>query len=238
MKNLEDKSKEFFFSFVVDLGLIPDEILYHSGLLYNITSLQNISKGRNITKERVIIASGGRYDNLLAHYAFPSNISQIEPGSTCGIGSQIFIEKIFLILLQGNFEYWVKGPLIFVSGKYKDQKSTKIKVQENTMIDREKISLVLEMWKNGYSTIYNYNDMTDEEIIDSCRRYRIRFWISLKLKQVHEEWTLKAKIKDFAKETAKKTADRGGVLVFIQERLKSNPGDVPMTYPQSSMPVD
>mmetsp|Transcript_30911 Transcript_30911/g.30542 ORF Transcript_30911/g.30542 Transcript_30911/m.30542 type:complete len:736 (-) Transcript_30911:27-2234(-) len=252
LKNLEEKSKEFGFSFVVDLGLIPDEILHYSGLLYNISSLQNIVKGHKIAKERVIIASGGRYDNLLSHYAYPEEAKQMKPGHICGLGSRIFIEKIFLILLQGDFDHLVKGPLIFVSCNSQLQKSSKLQ-DDNTLLNREKITLILELWKKGLSAIYNYNDMSDDEIMDSCRRYRIRFWVFLEIAPQEESKDLiRAKVKDFGKaitdefrkdrsdfgkETSRITTDKKGVLDFIQERMKKHSGDLVMTYPQSAMKV-
>mmetsp|Transcript_23136 Transcript_23136/g.22925 ORF Transcript_23136/g.22925 Transcript_23136/m.22925 type:complete len:403 (+) Transcript_23136:268-1476(+) len=99
LKHLEEACKDYNVNFLVDLGLIHDEILCYSGFIFKVTTSQSVAKGKMISKERISIASGGRYDNLIDSFALSSKASQ---NKISGIGSRIFVEKIIKIIIQGN----------------------------------------------------------------------------------------------------------------------------------------
>lgn len=217
MRHLEEACKDYGINIDIDFGLIPDEILYYSGLLFKFSCLQTSEKSKN--SDRVLIATGGRYDNLISHFAFPEKMSKTK--ATSGIGVRIFLEKIISLINQTNIDQFLRGPQVLVSYKSYDPRP------DFKSIFTEKINLTLELWKNGISALYEYGQQDEEDLLETCKKYRIRFWITIK--EANSEKRIK--IRDFAKDPIVKTIERQLVIKYIQDRLKSHTGEIYLLYP-------
>ena len=212
MKQLENKCRTFGVQFVVDLGLFSEDYIYYSGLIFKVTFQQESVRISRSVKERTTLAMGGSYNNLIKHYEYPP-----KPATACGVGARVYLDKLVFALLQGNYAKWIKGPLVFVT---------------NEESDHDHINLTLLLWKEKLDTIYSYEKIAYEEILDICSRYRIRFWISLKNSGSETETKI-AKVNDFAREGKKATTSVNSVIPFIHERLLRHPQeDTPLNYPQ------
>lgn len=72
LKRMEEVAKIYGLTLKVDLGLVPENLLFYSGLIFKFTGIPRYADEKN--DERITLAVGGRYDNLLAHYQFQKDI--------------------------------------------------------------------------------------------------------------------------------------------------------------------
>lgn len=224
LKELVKSCGLFGVHLTVDLGLIPENLLYYSGIIFKITSEQLQLGGKSTHKERVTFAMGGRFDNLLTQYSLPQNInSEVRRKHTfSGFGCRIFIEKVLSAVLQADVissqrDEWVKGPSVFVTSQSHN-------AEEHEILLKERIELTCKLWHANISAMYMYEDLNIDEIVECCRRYRIRFLVILRTIFLPKEenvarYTVSARIRDFAHKNSESIEDKSNVVSYIQEKI-------------------
>ena len=181
---------------VFDFSVVDENLLCYSGFLCRIVYKGEITK-QQTRKEPYLLASGGCYNNLIDFFAVPQ-AKQNKPitSKMSSIGVTIYHNTIIALLLQSGAYSWLRGPSVFLSSN----------IQSISDLDeswRKRIQIVSDLWRNGISAIYNYNDMEKESVDELCRRYKIRFWVYLENKNKRKEQE--------KKEGEKKDVERGGV---------------------------
>lgn len=172
---LLNKTFEFYGlkNVVFTLGLAHEELHYYSGFLCRIVYKDCLISGTSRKKENIVLGYGGCYDNLIEHFRKPSKGKNKDRFSISGIGMTFNYDLIISILLQTRAYSWIRGPQVFISSNIG---GTEMELDE---FFKRKLEITQDLWKNGISTIYNYNDITSEGILDMCRRYKIRYCLEL-----------------------------------------------------------
>jgi serine/threonine protein kinase len=184
-----------------DFSVVQENLLCYSGFLCRIVYKDTGNKLKKNKSESCILAEGGCYDNLISHYTKPEKSKNKSIDIMSGIGITIYYDTIISLLLQSSNYSWLRGPSVFLTSNFDDHQHAEI-----DEILKKKIEMTVELWKNGISAIYNYNFIEKDEIYDMCRRYKIRFWVSLEPKLKKSEKTDKKDAEK--KETEKKDLER------------------------------
>jgi translation initiation factor 2-alpha kinase 4 len=195
---LEKYCDYFGLNVVFNLSVVNEDLLYYSGFLCRIVYKDYVVNTKSNKKETIILAAGGCYDNLINHYSIHSksrskNKNKTQNSSTSGLGITIYYEHIISILLQSGNYSWLHGSTVFLTSKVQFDDG------ELYSISRKKIEHTVELWKSGISVIYNYNDMPTEDIIDMCRRYKIRICVFYEEKAKREQERVECEKKDSEK---------------------------------------
>ena len=161
-----------------NLGLISEDLHYYSGFVCSIVYKDFLLNTKSRKKEKMVLAYGGCYDNLISHYTLPSKSK--ESDISC-FGIVFNIDLIVSVLIQTHKFNWIRGTMVFLNNqklfeeeKLENEKSEEIKPNRISKIAENKINFTIELWKMGFSAIYNYNQMGEKMIADTCRRYKIR----------------------------------------------------------------
>lgn len=200
---LEKYCDYFGVNVVFNLSVVNEDLLYYSGFLCRIVYKDYVVNTKSSKKETIVLAAGGCYDNLINHYSIYSksrskNKNKTQNSSTSGLGITIYYENIISILLQSGNYSWLHGSTVFLTSKVQFDDG------ELYNISRKKIEHTVELWKSGISVIYNYNDMPTEDIIDMCRRYKIRICVFYEEKAKREQ----ERVESDKKESEKTGPDR------------------------------
>lgn len=162
---------------VFSLGLVHEDLHYYSGFICKIVYKDCLISANSRKKENIVLAYGGCYDNLIAHFRKPTK-GKVKSGlNFSGIGITFNYDLIISILLRNGAHSWIRGPQALILSNV-DGKETLF-----DELTKKKIDIVLDLWKNGVSAIYNYNDISQEAISEMCRRYKIRYCINLSTDQ-------------------------------------------------------
>mmetsp|Transcript_17298 Transcript_17298/g.31129 ORF Transcript_17298/g.31129 Transcript_17298/m.31129 type:complete len:1129 (+) Transcript_17298:9450-12836(+) len=201
----------------IDLGLVPENLLYYSGLLFRI-SAEHIVEGTRRVKARTLFAVGGRYDNLIRHFE-----AQDKSQHMSAIGVRIFLERF--ILLSGNsieIDRIITGPLVFIASHSHTS-------ADMSFLLRERIKLTCSLWKNSISCLYMYNQIEISEIQDLCKRYHIRFLVIVRAEHTPTGGPVAAfRVKDFA--YREQMREEANVLELVTNRLANVKAKVVLKY--------
>ena len=112
------------------------------------------------------IASGGRYDNLVANYQIFTNRK-----TPIAVGARFFCSKIINKILQNEAQRNDNSTF----------SQTDVYVVSIGDMTQEKMELLNELWKNGIRAQANYgNDVATNDMQDHCTANNIRFLVTFK----------------------------------------------------------
>jgi translation initiation factor 2-alpha kinase 4 len=197
----------------VDLGLVPENLLYYSGFIFRVTADHFESRVKR-TRTRTVFAVGGQYDNIIRHYETPE-----QPFHMSAVGVRVYLERIIPLLGQ-EIDRVITGPLVFISSKPEE---------DSDVLVSERLRLTCEMWKHSISCLYMYLPIEIAEVQELCKRYRIRFLVTVSSKCE----ALSYKIKDFAYREPMQEAENA--VEFVLSRLHRVDRRIVLKYfPQKS----
>ena len=155
----------------VDLCLLSEGLLCHSGLVFHIVTREGGEE----------LASGGRYDNLIQHFEYPDkdqNIFDSRPVRMTGVGVRIPVSHLVdrVIKLHAHTHttpVCLLGPLVcLVSLNTAEQEARLLK---------ERAGYCAFLWKAGVSAVYFYTEVGSDVAVEYCHRYRVRFLVVVRL---------------------------------------------------------
>lgn len=215
---------------IFDFSVIDENLLCYSGFLCRIIYKGEVMKENKGKKETYLLAAGGCSDNLIEFFTKRKN--NFIASRMSNIGVTIYQDTIISLLLQSGAYSWMRGPSVFLSSNISVNNG---ELDENT---KKKLEIIVDLWKNNVSAIYNYNDMDKDSINELCRRYKIRFWVHLEHKnkkapekKFEEDPELRICLRDNAQTSKNKTTEeinRKELVDYVKEKLRN--GSLRLTF--------
>jgi serine/threonine protein kinase/histidyl-tRNA synthetase len=155
-----------------NLGLVSEDLHYYSGFVCAIFYKDFKMTLKTRKKEDLILAYGGCYDNLISHYTMQTKNKTSNDSEISGLGVVFNIDLMISILIQTKCYNWIRGTVVFLNSSLGFSHDHALNAT-----NCKKIEVLLKLWKEGCSAIYNYNALLPKQILESCRRYKIRSYL-------------------------------------------------------------